>query len=651
MSALRKNIFGRDYKPLMVLCSFLVCAIGIWVLVCSFFIYRGITSSVLPNNLPMAGDSAACFILAGISLFLYLVIRIGPYRRVPEALAVLLALWPFLIFLKYIFYGVLLLQSDIFSLIHYGMSPQTAFCFFCLGISFLYIDDPGKRKMVQGGLHLVTFIGFIVLIGYLYNIPELHHLFFGYSMAIYAAVAFLIISAGASFMNPTVGLTGLFTGRMIGNIMARQLFFQIAAAILLTGYLRMLDHTYGTISPKFSSALVVVIFIFVVLSLIWRASKALNAIEFKRKQAQKSFRMAVELAPYALIMADQCGVIKLVNKQAEKIYGYTRQELKGRLFWDIIPASRDKCPFFDGDLFFDGEIGMKEFSAGDGLVGLRKNGSEFPVEVTMIPFEALHEKVVLTSIIDVTVRRNNEQIIKRQLIDLQYKNQELEQFNYIASHDLQEPLRTLSNYMEFLEEEYPDRIEGEIREHFHTMQAAVQRMGRLITSLLDFGKVGRGRRLTLTNTSGVLHDAIADLGGLIKKKHACIEVCGNWPVLYAYETELGQLFLNLIGNALKFVHGRVPPHIIIGVREAGGFFEFYVTDNGIGIPEGHFQDIFHIFQRLDDGVEFEGYGIGLANCKKIAEMHGGRIWVASEVNKGSTFSFTILNLKDEERGK
>ena len=200
-------------------------------------------------------------------------------------------------------------------------------------------------------------------------------------------------------------------------------------------------------------------------------------------------------------------------------------------------------------------------------------------------------------------------------------------------------------YLRFLEEEYPDKIDDNIKIHFLTMQDALQRMSRLITSLLDFGRLGKGRQLISTVTFDVLKYVIKDLDALIKNRQAVIEICGNWPILYTYEAQLAQLFQNLISNALKFVREGVRPRIFIGVEEHDGLYEFYVSDNGIGIAEKHFQNIFHLFQRLNDQSDFEGYGIGLANCKKIAEMHGGWIWVTSEVNKGSTFSFSILNLK------
>ena len=170
-------------------------------------------------------------------------------------------------------------------------------------------------------------------------------------------------------------------------------------------------------------------------------------------------------------------------------------------------------------------------------------------------------------------------------------------------------------------------------------------MSQLVRSLLDFGRLGRDRKLSLTNCSSLIANVTSDLSGLIKKSGTTITVTDELPVMYAYETEMRQLFQNLINNAIKFTDKDVAPQITISCKKKKGFYQFSVSDNGIGIDPKYFNDIFHIFQRLNKNEDYEGYGIGLANCRKIAEMHGGEIWVESEPGKGSTFKFTILNFK------
>ena len=223
---------------------------------------------------------------------------------------------------------------------------------------------------------------------------------------------------------------------------------------------------------------------------------------------------------------------------------------------------------------------------------------------------------------------------------MELKNKELEQFNYIASHDLQEPLRTVSNYIQILEEDFSKELSGEVRNHLHTIGRATTRMSMLVHSLLDFSRLGQNRKLVFTDCGFVVKNVIADLDRLIKTTGAVITV-GDLPVINAYETELRQLFQNLINNAIKFRRTNTTPEINIGCKDKDDYFEFYVTDNGIGIAPRHFDRIFQIFQRLNPDKEFEGYGIGLAYCKKIVEMHGGKIEIESIVGKGSTFKFSI----------
>lgn len=253
--------------------------------------------------------------------------------------------------------------------------------------------------------------------------------------------------------------------------------------------------------------------------------------------------------------------------------------------------------------------------------------------------------ISMASVIDLTYRKTYEKIIKDQVAELQVKNTELEQFSYIASHDLQEPLRTVSNYIQLLEEDYPEQINDEIKIHLGVMGAAVGRMGILINSLLEYAKLGKNKQLSLTDCNAVVSHVIADLNNLIKNNNARIEVLDKLPTLYAYETELRQLFQNLINNAIKFRKEGVAPEIKIGCVQKDGYTEVSVQDNGIGIAHSHSRRIFDIFQRLHSESEYEGHGIGLANCKKIVDMHGGKIWVESQPGKGSIFKFTLMNLK------
>lgn len=169
----------------------------------------------------------------------------------------------------------------------------------------------------------------------------------------------------------------------------------------------------------------------------------------------------------------------------------------------------------------------------------------------------------------------------------------------------------------------------------------------MVRSLLDYGKLGKNKILSKTDTGKVVKDVIADLRGLIKQTGTTITITNELPVLNAYETELRQLFQNLINNAIKFARKGVAPDIAIGCKKIDKHYEFFVSDNGIGIDPKYSERIFLMFQRLNKDEEFEGYGVGLANCKKIIDLHEGKIWVEANKENGSIFKFTIPILKNE----
>ncbi|MCW3085163.1 MAG: hypothetical protein JWP12_2529 [Bacteroidetes bacterium] len=233
----------------------------------------------------------------------------------------------------------------------------------------------------------------------------------------------------------------------------------------------------------------------------------------------------------------------------------------------------------------------------------------------------------------------NEEKEKR-ATEMSMLNKELEQFAFIASHDLQQPLRTVSNYMHLFEEKYLEELDENAGKYIHSVNNAIKRMSQLINSLLIFSQLGNNRKLATVDLQKVLEDVMEDHETLIRSSNTTIEISGM-PVLNVYETEMHQLFQNLITNAIKFQKIDGKPTIHISAEEKGGKWLFTVKDNGIGIDPVYFGKIFDIFQRLHGQKEYEGSGIGLANCKKIVQLHNGEIWLESALNKGTTFYFTI----------
>jgi light-regulated signal transduction histidine kinase (bacteriophytochrome) len=224
--------------------------------------------------------------------------------------------------------------------------------------------------------------------------------------------------------------------------------------------------------------------------------------------------------------------------------------------------------------------------------------------------------------------------------ELEASNKELEQFAYVASHDLQEPLRMVSSYMQLLETRYRDKLDQDAKEFIDYAVDGANRMQRLIQDLLAFSRVGtRGRAPEPVQSSASLAEALQNLKLRIEESKAKI-THDEMPELMADPNQLVQLFQNLVGNALKF-RSEKPPEIRVTVKPSGFFAEFSVKDNGIGFDPKHADRIFVIFQRLNTREQYEGTGIGLAICKKIVERHGGTIWVETELGKGTTFHFTL----------
>lgn len=250
----------------------------------------------------------------------------------------------------------------------------------------------------------------------------------------------------------------------------------------------------------------------------------------------------------------------------------------------------------------------------------------------------------LSAMIDITDRKKGadylEAKIKQRTAELERKNRELEQFAYVASHDLQEPLRTTTSFVRFLNEKYKGRLDAEADQVLTYMVQGSERMKTLIKDLLDYSRIGRKIQLTDIDCNLLIKEVLADLDTSIKEANATIHI-EPLPRLKGYSTELKLLFQNLLSNALKFRRKNVHPVIHISLARKNNHWQFSIADNGIGIEEKFRERIFVIFQRLHVQSEYDGSGIGLAHCKKIVELHNGSIWVESTPGQGSTFYFTI----------
>lgn len=229
---------------------------------------------------------------------------------------------------------------------------------------------------------------------------------------------------------------------------------------------------------------------------------------------------------------------------------------------------------------------------------------------------------------------------KREAVLIEQKNKELEQFVYIASHDLKEPLRTVESVAGLLEEEYHEKFDETGKRYIHYISASVVRMRNLIKDLLDYGLIGQNAVFTTIDCNILIQEILEDLAVSISKTNAEVKH-ETLPAIKGMEGEMRMLFQNLISNSIKFRRSGVNPEISISAVKENGKWKFAVKDNGIGIDEKFTDQVFVLFQRLHERNQYEGTGIGLAHCKKIVQLHGGTIWIEPQPEHGSIFYFTI----------
>ncbi len=359
----------------------------------------------------------------------------------------------------------------------------------------------------------------------------------------------------------------------------------------------------------------------------------------ERKKYEERLRLIIEASPSGMIMVDRRGTIVLVNSQIESLFGYTREELLGKSIEILVPhASRATHPEHR-ERFFQ-EPTSRAMGVGRDLFGLRKDGSQIPIEIGLNPIEDKGERFVLASVVDITERKRSEELVREKVLELQRSNEDLQQFAYVCSHDLQEPLRVISNYTQLIAKRYRGQLDENADDFIQFVVDASKRMQGLINDLLIYSRVqSRSQEFREANCSTLISMAIANLSLAIQENQAQF-VIDKMPTVIGDPTQLLQLFQNLLANAIKF-RSESAPLIHVKVDKRFGEWHFMIEDNGIGFDIQYAERIFVIFQRLHTREQYSGSGIGLSICKKIVERHGGRIWVESSPGRGTTFHFTL----------
>ena len=355
-------------------------------------------------------------------------------------------------------------------------------------------------------------------------------------------------------------------------------------------------------------------------------------------ESEEKFRAVYESSPMGILITKSPGVIFDVNPAFAEMMGYDETELIDKTLLEIThPADIDVSEKWLAQIY-SGEI--ESYVAEKKYI--RKDGTSFWAKAVVSTMNHIGNEVVTVAIIEnIEKKKLTEDALEQKNKELTQINQELEHFAYVASHDLQEPLRTITSFIQILDRRYVNKLDEDAQQFMGFVVDGAKRMQTLIHDLLEYSRINRYNtgyeKIDLNeifNTvSRVLKDKIESNDALV--------IAENLPFVYGNRIQLTQVFQNLIDNAIKFKAKKRKPEIIVSVNDIKDKWELVFKDNGIGISQEYFQRIFVIFQRLHTLEEYSGTGIGLAICKKIIERHGGEIWVDSKPGKGTEFHLTI----------
>lgn len=371
-------------------------------------------------------------------------------------------------------------------------------------------------------------------------------------------------------------------------------------------------------------------------------------------ESEVHLRSYIEAALRAILAVSQDGRIVFINGHTEEIFGYTRAELFGQDSAILLPQRFHAAYAAALQAYFAAPT-VRVVGKDIDLAGRRKNGEEFPIEVGLSYVHAQGRPAALTGtaqpegqeviaigfVSDITDRRRVRDELANANADLRRSNRELEQFAYVASHDLQEPLRMVTSYLQLLERRYAGQLDAEAHEFIDFAVDGATRMKGLIEGLLTFARAGtQSGDIRNVPAESLVQHAVENLKTAIEESSAAVTWDHPLPEIAANPGLIVQVLQNLIANGIKFQKSAAP-RVHVSVAEQGSEWAFSVRDNGIGIEPRHSGRIFRIFERLHVSDQYPGAGIGLAISQKIVERHGGRMWFDSQPGEGSTFFFSI----------
>lgn len=532
--------------------------------------------------------------------------------------------------------------QSMFGLVPIGrMSPITALLFLLSALSLFFLQGLKKYAGIVSGIFsvLAFFTTLVVLVGYLYDTPILY----GETtipIALSTGLCFLLTSIALFICNgherfPLILFYGQKTYARLLRTFLPLTAFLILASGAFQSYVRnrYFSNEALIISLVAIAAMILVTFVTIYLSRIIS-----NQID--RAESEKSrLRSIIEVTTDLVIIFNESGKPLYLNKAVYDIL---------KLDHERMPDNLSMTSFFthqSNDLIQNTSLKLARengYWKGESTI-VSSEGKEFPVSHVLLYHKASKAEHAYYSSIMRDIRELKASQLKIEAINQQLiaKNTEMEEFVYALSHDLNEPLRMVSSFLQLTRMRIQDKLDEETIQYMDYASGGAQRMNSMIKDLLAFSRTGStGQDFSLCHVNTIIKEAMDNLQPVIKETNAIIRVGDNMPQLLGSASQLTRLFQNLLANAIKY-KSNATPEIDITVRNFNDYHYFSVKDNGIGIDAEHYRDIFKLFKRLHSAKNYNGSGIGLAVCKKIVEIHGGNIWVESVSGQGSQFNFTL----------
>ncbi|MBI3301003.1 MAG: PAS domain S-box protein [Deltaproteobacteria bacterium] len=664
MTAHRNSSFTSTARSFSRAASVVVTLVGGLVLVGWAFDVPAL-KSVFPDLVAMKANTALAFILAGVSLRLVGTEETDQRTRpVAHACASAVALIGLFTLSEYLFgrdLGIdnLLFQEPLEAVqtsLPGRMAPATALCFLLVGIAVLLLDVETRRghRPAQLLILMPALISFLALIGYAYDIQAPYGVAPYSSMALHTALTFTVLSVGVLGARPDRGLMTILTSDSAGGVIARRLLPAVIGDSVALGWLTLAGQRAGLYDAEFGLALLVGSSIVLFAIVVWWNARSLDRMDIERKRTESKFRGLLESAPDAIVVVDSAGRIVLVNLQTEQMFGHNRDELLGQPVETLLPEH-----------FREVHVGYRAgyiahprtrtMGSGLDLAGRRKNGSEFPVDVSLSPLETEQGILVISSIRDITERKQAEEALREKSEEVRAISQQLWQTAKLATmgeltasiaHELNNPLATVSLRVESLLMQLP--TDDSKRRALEIIQQEVERMSTLVVNLLQ-----TSRRASLQISTLDVREEIAKTLELMqyhlrnRRITMVQEFAPDVPLIQADRQQLRQLFLNLFTNASDATPQGGTLTIRVGVTEERVVIE--VTDTGVGIAP---EDLPHVMEPFfTTKPEGRGTGLGLAICRRIVHEHQGTLEIASGgLGKGTTVYVTLPS-RNGENGK